>query len=52
VVRTDAIARELTDIVRDFDAWLAKEMPGLNSALASKQLPPIKVITRAEWDKD
>jgi len=52
VERTDAIARELADIVRDFDAWLAKEMPGLNSALSGKQLPPIKVITRAEWDKD
>jgi photosystem II stability/assembly factor-like uncharacterized protein len=50
--RTDAIARELADIVRDFDAWLAKEMPGLNSALSGKQLPPIKAITRAEWDKD
>ncbi len=50
--RTDAIARELADIVRDFDAWLAKEMPGLNSALSGKQLPPIKVITREEWDKD
>jgi photosystem II stability/assembly factor-like uncharacterized protein len=52
VERADAIARELADIVRDFDAWLAKEMPGLNSALSGKQLPPIKVITRAEWDKD
>ncbi len=52
VERTDAIARELADIGRDFDAWLAKEMPGLNSALSGKQLPPIKVITRAEWDKD
>ncbi len=52
VERTDAIARELADIVGDFDAWLAKEMPGLNSALSGKQLPPIKVITREEWDKD
>jgi hypothetical protein len=52
VARTDAIARELADIVRDFDAWLAREMPGLNSALSAKQLPPIKAITREEWDKD
>ncbi len=52
VERTDAITRELADIVRDFDAWLAKEMPGLNSALSGKQLPPIKVITREEWDND
>jgi photosystem II stability/assembly factor-like uncharacterized protein len=52
VARTDAIARELADIVRDFDAWLVKEMPGLNSALSGKQLPPISPITRAEWDKN
>jgi hypothetical protein len=52
VARTDAIARELADIVRDFDAWLAKELTGLNSALAAKQLPPIKVITRVEWEKE
>jgi photosystem II stability/assembly factor-like uncharacterized protein len=52
VDRTNAIARELADIVRDFEAWLAKEVPGLNAALSGKQLPPIKVITRAEWDKD
>jgi photosystem II stability/assembly factor-like uncharacterized protein len=52
VERTNAIARELADIVRDFDTWLAKEMPGLNSALSAKQLPPITVIMRADWDKD
>src|SRR5207244_6796535 len=48
VQRTDAIARELANVVRDFDAWLAKESPGINSALASKQLPPITPLTRAE----
>jgi photosystem II stability/assembly factor-like uncharacterized protein len=50
VMRADAIGRELGDIVRDFDAWLAKELSGLNSALAAKQLTPIKVLTRAEWE--
>ncbi len=51
VERTDAIAHELTDIVRDFDAWLAKEMPGINSALTTKQLTAITPLTRAEWEK-
>ena len=50
LARTDAITRELADVVRDFDAWLAKELAGLNAGLSAKQLPPIKVITRAEWE--
>jgi photosystem II stability/assembly factor-like uncharacterized protein len=50
VMRTDAIGRELNDVVRDFDAWSARELNGLNSALAAKQLPPIKVLTRPEWE--
>jgi photosystem II stability/assembly factor-like uncharacterized protein len=50
VMRTAAIEHELQDISRDFDAWLAKELTGLNSALAAKQLPAIKVIERAEWE--
>ena len=50
VMRTAAIERELQDISKDFEAWLTKEMTGLNSALAAKQLPAIKVIERAEWE--
>ena len=50
VMRTAAIERELQDISKDFDAWLSKEMTGLNSALAARQLTPIKVIERAEWE--
>jgi photosystem II stability/assembly factor-like uncharacterized protein len=46
VERTDAIARELADIVRDFDTWLAKELPGINSALTAKGLPPVTVPAR------
>ena len=49
--RTGAIARELSDVVKDFDAWLAKELSGVNSALSSKQLEPIKVLTREGWEK-
>jgi len=51
VMRTDAIGRELADVVRDFDGWGAREMSGLNSALAAKQLPPIVMLSHADWEK-
>ena len=51
VQRTDAIARELADVMRDFDAWLGKELPGINAALAAKQLPAISPLTREAWEK-
>jgi photosystem II stability/assembly factor-like uncharacterized protein len=49
--RADSLARELADIVKDFDAWEAKELSGLNSALAKKRLEAIKPLTREEWEK-
>jgi len=48
VERTDAIAHELADVVKNFDAWLAKEMPGLNSALSAKHLEPINSVKRED----
>ncbi|MBO0799914.1 MAG: sialidase, partial [Blastocatellia bacterium] len=51
VDRTASLARELADIVRDFDAWEAKELSGLNSALAKRGLEEIKPLTREEWEK-
>ena len=51
VERTDALARELADVVHDFDAWLAKELAGVNSDLAKKGLATIRPITREEWEK-
>jgi photosystem II stability/assembly factor-like uncharacterized protein len=49
--RSDALARELSDVVKDFDAWTAKELSGLNAELSKKKLEPIKTITREEWEK-
>ncbi|HVH66235.1 MAG TPA: hypothetical protein VM716_00045 [Gemmatimonadales bacterium] len=50
VDRADAIAHELADVARDFDAWTAKELGGLNSALGTKQLEPIRLLTREQWE--
>jgi photosystem II stability/assembly factor-like uncharacterized protein len=49
--RADALARELGDVVKDFDAWSAKELSGLNSELAAKKLEQLKPLTREEWEK-
>jgi len=51
VDRADAIARELADVVKDFDSWRAKELPSINSALSGKGLDVITPLTREEWEK-
>jgi photosystem II stability/assembly factor-like uncharacterized protein len=51
VMRTDALSRELADVVTSFDAWSKKELPGINSALAKKKLDPIKVMSTAEVEQ-
>ena len=49
--RTEVIGRELGDIVHDYDAWLARELSGIDAALTAKKLDAIPVLTRAEWEK-
>ncbi|MFN2637436.1 MAG: hypothetical protein ABR585_10450 [Gemmatimonadaceae bacterium] len=41
--RTDAIGRELADIVASFNAWSAKDLAALNAELGGKRLQPIKL---------
>ncbi len=50
VDRADALARELADVVRDFDAWVARELGRLNPALTGKHLEPIALLTREQWE--
>ena len=51
VDRADALARELADVVKEFEAWTAKELADVNSAITMKQMKPVKQITREEWEK-
>jgi hypothetical protein len=51
VERSDAIARELRDVVKDFDNWMAKNLADINASLTAKQLKPIEAIGRADWEK-
>ena len=50
VARADVLAHELGDVEKDFDAWLAKELAGINSDLTRKHLETLKPLTRAEWE--
>jgi photosystem II stability/assembly factor-like uncharacterized protein len=51
VARTDALGRELEDVIHDFEQLTAKELPGINSRLQQKKLAPIKLLTQPEWDQ-
>jgi len=50
VDRTDAIGRELADLVASFDTWSAKDLAAINAQLGTKNLQPIVLITRAQWE--
>ena len=48
--RAEALARELADVSRDFDAWSTRDLAGINSALRGKKLEPIVPMTRQNWE--
>jgi hypothetical protein len=50
VARAGVLAHELGDVETDFDAWLTKELAGINSELTRRHLDAVKPLTRAEWD--
>ena len=41
--RADAIGREVADISKDFDGWVARELTGLNAAISAKKLEAVVV---------
>jgi photosystem II stability/assembly factor-like uncharacterized protein len=51
VRRADSLKRELADVVAELDGWAAKELPGINQALAAKGQPKIELLQRAAWEK-
>jgi photosystem II stability/assembly factor-like uncharacterized protein len=42
VDRTSAIAREMGDVSKEFDHWIATELPKINALLESRRLPRIE----------
>ena len=48
--RIESLKKELDDIVGDFEAFVSKELPGVNKSLSQKKLEPIQPIDRKAWD--
>jgi len=51
VARIDSLKHELDDVVKEFDAFAAKDLQEANQALAKKKMGTIQPLTRKDWDK-
>ena len=51
VMRTEALEKELSDVWTEFQSLTSKELPAVNSTLKKKKLPPIQVLTEADFQK-
>jgi photosystem II stability/assembly factor-like uncharacterized protein len=51
VERTEALSRELEDVVNDFRKLTDRELPAINAGLKKKKLEAIQVPAEAEWKK-
>jgi hypothetical protein len=51
VERTDALGRELDDVIKELDQLTSKQLPMINSGLQKKKLEPIQPLTQQQWEK-
>jgi photosystem II stability/assembly factor-like uncharacterized protein len=51
VARIDSLKHELDDVMKEFDAFVSKDIQEVNASLAKKKLGTIKTLTREGWDK-
>jgi hypothetical protein len=49
--RTDALGRELDDVIKELDQLTTKQLPAINSGLQKKKLEPIQPLTQQQWEK-
>jgi len=50
VERSDALARELGDVAKDFDQWAARDLAPANAQLVQRGLEAIALPTREQWE--
>jgi len=51
VKRTDALGRELDDVVKEFNLLVSQQVNSANQQLSAKKLPAVPVISEADWQK-
>ncbi len=49
VARTDALGRELEDVIKEFQDLAAKQLSPINTSLQQKQMPVLNVVSEADW---
>ena len=49
--RTDVLAHELEDVIREFNGLTSRELPNLNRDLEAKKLAPITLMSEEDWRK-
>ena len=50
VARTEALSRELDDVMHEVDQLIARQLPAINTALQRKRLEPIQTISQEQWE--
>jgi photosystem II stability/assembly factor-like uncharacterized protein len=51
MARIVALKQELDAVVKDLDAFVAKDVAEANTLLKKKKMAPVEPLTRADWDK-
>ena len=51
VARTEALSRELDDVMHEVDQLIARQLPAINTALQRKRLEPIQTISQEQWER-
>jgi hypothetical protein len=51
VSRIASLKHELDDVVKEFDAFISKELAEVNASLTQKKLETIQPMNRADWEK-
>jgi len=49
VARAGVLARELEDVIGEFNRLTAQQLPAINRGLQARKLAPLKVISEEEW---
>jgi photosystem II stability/assembly factor-like uncharacterized protein len=52
VDRADVLTRELDDVVKELNGFVAKDVAAANTALTAKKQQPIHIPTQEEWQKE
>jgi len=51
VARTEALNRELEDVVNEFQKLVSPQLAALNKQLSAKKLQPINLLSEQDWQK-